>query len=311
MVSFWFVVFNFPRKSNIKNISWRYEDAIKNYSNFKNMNIKISENGSLNFPDNGEGWIRDEPLEYIVSSRNNDDFNMFSFDGLINYFKNIFIYIGNSNKQFISRHQRFYKHDWKSTKKTSKWIPKAGVADYSKDVIEKPDYFDINLNNNSHFKVLGYDRPMRSNIIVTDLIRSYLGSGGEIIVNEEVKNINGSIGNKFIVTKSGKTFKASKVILSSGKWLSALLKDRSNIKVMASPLLVTYPAVTKHHFVRMTPFMDKTINHIHHKINGHMYSVIGGGDYANPENEEDMQRTLNNLKLKARDVFLNTINLKF
>ncbi len=303
----------FPDNQTLRTLVGGIEDLIENYSNFSNMNIRISDNGKLLFPDERDsGWVRDEPLEYIVSSRNNPDFNMFTFNGWINYAKKIFFLFTweIAIKQFISRHQRFYKHNWLSDIPASQWIPKAGISDYSKKVIQKPKYNDIDLDKDSHFKVLGYDRPMRSNIIVRDLIRSFLGSGGEILVDQEVKKIDGIKGNKKITTSSGLEFNAATVILSSGKWLADLVDDTSNVKVMASPLLVTYPAVTSHHFVRMTPFMDKSINHIHHDINGYTYSVIGGGDYADPNNENDMQRTLDNLKDKASDVFPEFKNSK-
>ena len=84
----------------------------------------------------------------------------------------------------------------------SKWIPKAGIGDYSKKVIEKPDYSDINLDKNTHFKVKGYDRPMRSSVIVTDLVRSFLGSGGKIYLDQQVVSIDGNLGAKSVVTKS-------------------------------------------------------------------------------------------------------------
>ena len=205
-------------------------------------------------------------------------------------------------KQFISRHQRFYKHNWLGSTLASKWIPKAGIGDYSKEIIEKPTYLDINLGNDTHFKIQGYDRPMRSTVIVSDLVRSLLGSGGEIKLEEEVVSIDGVLGAKEVTTRSGQRFGANTVIIAAGKWLGQFA-NTSEVKVVASPLLVTYPAVTPHHMVRMTPFMEKSINHIHHTVGDYTYSVIGGGDYADPDNVDDINRTINNLQDKAAEVF--------
>ena len=296
----------FPENHTLRTLVGGIEDLLENYSSFENMNIKINKDGKIHFPDEKKcGWVRDEPLEYIVSARNNNDFSMFKFDGAINYLKKIFFILTweIAIKQFISRHVRFYKHNWLGKTAASKWIPKAGIADYSKDVIEKPCYKDIDLDKDSHFKVVGYDRPMRSTIIVRDLVRSLLGSGGDIKVNELVTSINSTKNKKIVNTDSGNSFKGCKVIISAGKWLGDFRDNNENVKVVASPLLVTYPAVTEHNFVRMTPFMEKSINHIYHEIDGKRYSVIGGGDYADPNNEDDMKRTVNNLRNKAMETF--------
>lgn len=294
----------FPENQTLRTLIGGIEDTIENYSAFENMNIKIDAQGKLIFPDNGEGWVRDEPLEYIVSARNNADFDMRKYHGLKSYFKKLFFLLTweMAIKQFISRHQRFYKHNWLGSTLASKWIPKAGIGDYSKEIIEKPTYLDINLGNDTHFKIQGYDRPMRSTVIVSDLVRSFLGSGGEIKLEEEVVSIDGLLGAKEVTTRSGQRFGANAVIIAAGKWLGHFA-NTSEVKVVASPLLVTYPAVTPHHMVRMTPFMDKSINHIHHTVGDYTYSVIGGGDYADPDNIDDINRTIKNLQNKAAEVF--------
>lgn len=299
----------FPENQTLRTLIGGIEDTMDYYSAFQNMNIVVEQPGKLCFPDNGEGWIRDEPLDYIVCSRNDDDFKMSTFEGFKSYFKKLFFLMTweFAIKQFVSRHLRFYKHDWLGLVPASKWIPKAGIGDYSRSVIEKPSFSDINLDVNTHFKVSGYDRPMRSMNIVTELVQSLLGSGGTIALNQKVTSIRGDIGSKIVATQSGEAFAASKVIVSAGKWLGDF-EDKDRVKVVASPLLVVYPSVTPNHIVRMTPFMDKSINHIHHTINGHTYSVIGGGDYADPSNSEDVKRTIDNLREKALSVFPKMLN---
>ena len=83
-----------------------------------------------------------------------------------------------------------------------------------------------------------------------------------------------------------KTIFTKKIIFASGKELGSHTQNKNNISVVASPLLVVYPAISEKHIVRLTPFVDKTINHISHEINGIKYSVIGGG-YASPVDDKN------------------------
>ena len=295
----------FPENHTLRTLIRGIEDLTSVYGDFENMNIRVGKSGALIFPDNDRGWVRDEPLEYIVCSRNDPDFNLKTFEGVKSYIKKVFFLLTweIAIKQFISRHMRFMSFDWSGDQVASKWIPKAGIGDYSREVIEKPNYVDLNLDKSTHFKVQGYDRPMRSQVIVLDLIRSFLGSGGVIAVNQKVDRIQGDSGDKIVTTEEGESFKCNKVIISAGKWLSDFDHNPKATRVMASPLLVVYPAVTPKNFVRMVPFLDKTINHIHHDINGIRYSVIGGGDFADPADEADIFRVTENLKIKAEEVF--------
>jgi hypothetical protein len=56
-------------------------------------------------------------------------------------------------------------------------------------------------------------------------------------------------------------------------------------------------------FVRLTPFVEKSINHIFHEIDGKKYSVIGGGFFANPNNKIEIKEAEKNLLKMAVKFF--------
>ena len=103
---------------------------------------------------------------------------------------------------------------------------------------------DINLGNDTHFKIQGYDRPMRSTVIVSDLVRSLLGSGGEIELGRGCV-YRWCVRSKEVTTRSGQRFGANMLSSQQGNgWgsLRILAKLRSS-RLTSRPS----PAVTPHH----------------------------------------------------------------
>ncbi len=268
------------------------------------MNIQITDNGSLAFPQGSGAWFRDEPIEYIVSSRNNPDFDMSSFGGIRDYARKTFFLLTweLAIKQFISRHQRFHRHRWGGSTNASEWIPKAGFGDYSRDVISKPHHPDVKLDVDTHFRIIGYDRPMRATEIITQLTRSFLGAGGALLTRCGVDKIQTSGAAKLVHT-TREDIVADKVIITAGRYLKSFLNSDVDIKVVASPLIVCYPVVADRNFVRMTPFVEKSVNHIHHDLNGRKYSLIGGGYFASPDSPTEIDEAKRNLHAMASSVF--------
>lgn len=295
----------FPQNQYLRTLIGGVEDLREFYAQFPRMNITTTDTGKLAFPPSAGAWFRDEPIEYIVSARNDPDFDMRHWTGPREYARKVFFLLTweMAIKQFISRHQRFHKHDWRSGAAASQWIARAGFADYSREVITKPNHPGINLDIDTHFRITGYDRPMRSVAIVTDLVRSLLGAGGEIRTNAEADRIERSGGRAIIHTAGGETIEAGQVIVSAGKWLGRFLSRASDVRVVASPLLVAWPAVADRHFVRMTPFVERSVNHLHHEIGTYRYSVIGGGYFADPNDDAATERASAKLREMAQSVF--------
>lgn len=280
------------------------DDLIAYYSNFPAMNIRIRSDGKLEFPQGPDMWIRDEPIEYIVSARNDPDFNLGKFDGVKDYLRKLFFLATweLAIKQFISRHQRFHKFDWRSGQ-ASEWVPRAGWLDYSREVISKPTNTDIKLDVDTHFRIIGFDRPMNAMAIITDLLRSFLASGGSLFVNTTVIGFKSDKNDFTRILAENREFYARKVIVAAGKWLDQFFGKRLTLKRVVSPLLVVYPPVCPFHFVRLTPFVEKSVNHILHEVDGLHYSLIGGGYFADPDDPEAIRGVEHELVSMAEKVF--------
>lgn len=281
------------------------EDLRDYYSEFPDMNIRIDAGGRLCFEPRATGWFRDEPIEYIVAARNDPDFDLASFNGLRDYVKKLFFLMTweMAIKQFISRHRRFHRHDWNGPVPASRWIPRAGFADYSREVITKPRFDDVDLDPDTHFRIVGYDRPMRAWAIVRDLVRSLIGSGGVIETGAEVERVERGGRGARLVLADGRAVEAVRVIAAAGRWIARFVPSAVGVRVVASPLLVAYPAVAGQNFVRMTPFVERTVNHLHHEVGGRRYSVIGGGYYADPDDRDALHRVQHQLSAMAHKVF--------
>jgi glycine/D-amino acid oxidase-like deaminating enzyme len=299
----------FPNNQFMRTLVGGIDDLLAYYSHYPAMNVRVGSDGRLGFPQGPEMWVRDEPIEYIVSARNDPDFNLRTFDGISDYSKKLFFLATweFAIKQFISRHQRFHKFDWRKGQ-ASQWVPQAGWLDYSREVISKPRNTDVHLDIDTHFRIIGFDRPMNTTAIVSDLLRSFLATGGTLSVNTEVASLGSAKGEHTEVVTNQGIFRAKKVILSAGKWLEQLLGKRIKLKVVASPLLAVYPRVCQSNFVRLTPFVDKSVNHLLHAVNGLNYSLIGGGYFADPNDSQAVKRAEQNLISMARRIFPQIAN---
>jgi hypothetical protein len=98
------------------------------------------------------------------------------------------------------------------------------------------------------------------------------------------------------------TVAADRVLLAAGTNLARLLANKAKVNIVASPLLVVYPSVCNQHFVRLSPTINRTVNHLLHHVNGESYSLIGGGYSADPESPEQMERSKTQLLEMAERV---------
>ena len=304
----------FPSNQFMRTLVGGIDDLIAYYSGFAGMNIQVGKDGKLEFPERVGKWIRDEPIEYIVTARNDPDFSLSQFHGAVDYVKKIFFLLTweMAIKQFIARHQRFHKFDWRSGQ-ASEWVPRRGWLDYSRDVIFQVTELDARLDKNTHFRVPGFDRPMDSTAIIKDLLRSFLSYGGKLMAGCEVGDFTAEKGEMVqIPSQGGDVIFAKKLVLACGKNMEYFLqKSKMRVNVVASPLLVVYPNVCRQNFVRLTPFMHKTINHLCHQIEGKSYSVIGGGYFAPPDDIEAIDQSLQDLKTMAESIFPSIAKAQF
>lgn len=296
----------FPSNDFMRTLVGGIDDLLAYYSDFPGMNLRVDQSGRLQVVDAPYAWIRDEPIEYIVTARNDPDFSLREFDSTIGYAKKLFFLLTweFAIKQFISRHQRFHSFDWRSGQ-ASEWVPRKGWWNYSRDVIFSVTDLDAALDRHTHFRVPGFDRPMNSSTIVGDLLRSFLQAGGELQVGTAVTDIRPTAGGGAEVgLEEGSRVYGRHVVITSGRTLNDFLEESDiRLKVVSSPLLVVYPAVCRQNFVRLTPFPEKTMNHLRHSADGKPYSLIGGSYYADLGDKEGTERAREELVTMARAAF--------
>lgn len=293
----------FPSNRFMRTMVGGIDDLLEYYSSFEGMNIVVERNGKLRFCDDKRAWIRDESIQYIVAARNNEDFDLRTFNGIRDYARKAFFVLtwDLTIKQFISRHQRFHRFDWRSGPASAD-VPCAGWFDYSREVISRIGDYDLALDPSTHFQVPGFDRPMRAMRIVRDLAHGFLSAGGSLLLDHEFSSYR-KIGGEIVITTNRAELVSNQLVLASGSELKSQLTGRIDVSVLASPLLIAYPAVCDVNFVRLTPFMAQTINHIHHRIGHRRYSVIGGGYFADPGDERAMVEARERLEERAAAVF--------
>jgi hypothetical protein len=294
----------FPNNQYLKTMVGGIDDLLNYYRDFRGMNIRVDGKGKLVTIPITNSWIRQDNLKYVISSTDDGDFSLKNCKSIRDIPYKILMNISWNKviKQFVARHNRFYKYDWRKGC-SSHYIPKAGWLDYSKEHLHEFSMNDVNLSSKTHSYMDSYDSPMTAANIISDLTKSFISNGGEIKTCSEVKSYSKTSNEFEINFKGGDGIKSDKLIIAASKGIEKVVKNKVKIKSVASPLLVVYPTVCDANIVRLTPFMDKTINHLHHKTDGKEYSLIGGGYFAPVDDESEKKRVAEKLLKQAIEVF--------
>ena len=83
----------FPNNQFLRTLVGGIDDLLMYYQGFPRMNIRVNQQGQLDFLNCPDAWIRDEPIQYIVVARNDPDFDLKSFQGAKDYAKKCFFLI--------------------------------------------------------------------------------------------------------------------------------------------------------------------------------------------------------------------------
>ena len=155
------------------------------------------------------------------------------------------------------------------------------------------------------FVLKSRDRAMNTRLIIEDLLRSFLGNGGVLKTQAKVREVEQ--GCVVADTNSGEPpaqIRARHIILTTGKDSTSF---DPNIRVVMSPLLVVCPALADVNFIKMSPDMKDTINHIYHRYNGLDYSLIGNAVYHDPQDCTGDHRETARLQMlaSAKKIFGN------
>jgi glycine/D-amino acid oxidase-like deaminating enzyme len=291
----------FPRNHFLRFMVKGIEDLLFYYSDFDGMNLSVRDtDGQLLTIDNDGGWIRKDNLQYLITDTKHTDFHLQFNRGI---YQKIFMKISwyYAVKQFIARHNRFYQCDWRKGNASS-YIPRFGWWDYSEDRLADFQSDEINLNFAHHTIMQSYDSIMNAYQIISELTKSFLSNGGDILTDTCFENYQ-TLSNAILINLNNQSVKTRKLILATGKHLHQFIRQPLKVKTVLSPLLVAYPAVCSMNFVRLTPFVSSTINHLKHTIDGIDYSLIGSGIFIPENNEQSIINTQQNLLKNAKSVF--------
>ncbi len=299
----------FPDPHYVRTLVGGIDDVLVYYRDFDGMNLRVSATGNLMTVDRGTGsWLREDKLEYLVGTTQDPDFSPDKHASIKEKMRH-WAMKRSWNKvvqQFLARHNRFKEYDWRRGC-ASHYIGKTKLSDY---VVKWPLLSDspiagVDLDLDTHVRVQSFDSPMRSYNIISDLLRSYLSYGGKVINNTKVITTNyRTDGVDLNGLREGKPWgiEGKQVVLAASSCTQELV-PAMRVKRTASPLLVAYPAVCDKNVVRLIPFVEKTINHLLHEIDGKKYSLIGGGFAADPDDESAMAANNLSLTRMAKKVF--------
>ena len=127
------------------------------------------------------------------------------------------------------------------------------------------------------------DRTMNTDSILSDLVASFIASGGELRLHSPVSRVEHS----HVATPEG-SYTGTHIIVTSSKNIDSLCGISTT--VLKSPLLVLARTLSEENFVIMHPIPRHTMNHIVHTApQGQPYSVLGNALYfaaSEPTNDE-------------------------
>jgi glycine/D-amino acid oxidase-like deaminating enzyme len=160
--------------------------------------------------------------------------------------------------------------------------------------------FDLDLG--SVDKVMkSRDRTLDTTRLTADLLNMFLAAGGELRTGATVQRVE-----RGRVHSRGTSDRCRYVIAASG----ARLPEVADIPVnnVKSPLLVVKPALTDVNFIRMTPTLSETFNHLHHTGPSGDYSLIGNARYWPLDAEVDEESLKADLIARTERVFGTAID---
>ena len=257
------------------------DDLIDYYRAFPNMNLRVDKHVSSSSP---EGWFSNRTNFYAYTNCKG-----VSWKWKVPWFFAL---------QRAKRRMSWFEN-LDASRSLSRQMSKASKP--LKFVLHTPS-LGVKLDEIA-FVLKSRDRAMNTRLIIEDLLRSFLGYGGVIRTETKVQSVEkGCVIAEATSGESPVTISARHIILTTGKESTAFT---SNIRVVMSPLLVVCPALVDVNFIKMSPDMKDTINHIYHRFNGLDYSLIGNAVYHDPQDCTGSRREMlrQHMVEKARKVF--------
>ena len=264
-----------------RTLAGNLDDLVDYYSDFPNMNLRVSTHISTKGP---RGWFSNHTLFYAYASLRSVRWKR----------KAPWALALSRAKRRISWYESF-----DSSKSLSQQI---GTRTRPLQSILHQSPLPTPLDDTS-LVLKSRDRPMDSRLIGEDLLRSFCGNGGRLALGTHVQSITaGTVLGIQRATGESVQFTARHTIVATGKDSAAF---DGQVRVFVSPLLVVVPALSEVNFVRMSPEVGDTINHLYNDSGNVQYSVIGNAmSYpAACWNEYQRDKASRQLMERARQVW--------
>lgn len=257
------------------------DDLVDYYSDFSNMNLRVEKHI---YATKREGWFSNRTNFYAYSNRKGVSWKW-------------------KLPWAVALYRAKRRMSWFETLDASRSLSQQmGFGSKPIQYVVHESRLGVNVNNIA-FTLKSRDRAMDTRLIAVDLLRSYLANGGVVKTQANTQALEkGYVKVAVGASESTSRFHARHIILATGKDTRSFDVDT---RVFLSPLLVVVPALTDINFVKMSPHMKQTINHIYHRIDGMEYSVIGNAVYYDAQDCDT--DTLN----KARVAMVETAKKTF
>ncbi len=272
-----------PDRFFCRTLAGNLDDLVDYYSEFPNMNLRIGTHISTKGP---KGWFANHTLFYAYAS-----LRSVGWRGKFSW------------TLALSRAKR--RMSWYESLDSSRSLSQQiGASAQPLQSIVHHSPLPTLLDDVS-VVLKSRDRSMDAKLIGADLLRSFLGSGGRLALGLQVRSIaRGRVQGFQRETGEEVQFTAGHTVVATGKDTTAF--DR-HVRIFISPLLVAVPALTEVNFVKMSPQVEDTINHLYHDAGSVRYSVIGNAvSYAaskwNDQRRDDASRRIME---RARRIWTN------
>lgn len=140
------------------------------------------------------------------------------------------------------------------------------------------------------------DRAIDTERMVTDLVNAFLCAGGELRTKARVTYLE-----KNAVHLEDGSYRCRHIIVAAGCRIPEIAGV--DLRVFKSPMLVVKPALSDVNFIRMTPNISETFNHLVHPSPEGDYSVIGNASYYDDRREIDVGALEAELLAQAESIF--------
>ena len=266
----------FPTDSFFKAMVANVDVILEHYSQFPNMNLRMR--GGL-ASDGADGWFGNRVLLYGLVRPGAQE--------VPNWLRLPWLFACRRARSRLA----FYNSCKPGLSLASQvhWLPRGPGA------IERGGEFVAQLTSGGQ-GFWSSDRTMNTTAIMRDLLGSFLSNGGRLCLGSPALRVS---SNEVIAGDT--VLRARHVIVAAGHESSRLAGVPT--RVVWSPLMVVWPALTCLNWVRMSPSMQHTLNHLVHSTGGAAYSVVGSALYYSEPSDLNCAAASSILRSRLQKLF--------